>query len=186
MIHCVCLNRAQQWLTAMCLLFSAASEGRIWNLGLGGKIGTFLDHFGTFVPFGTKSRIRDLIVAPALLLSFDQNESHILFRGKVIIVLRPQYKYNHIFLLHLEMTKKKKVGVFWTLLLTGGMEVHEGMFQSFWSGCIILKETSQFSFSCLLQLFSNWSSAPEWPFSPPPDSEWQSSEVPRVHLPPHT
>ena len=35
------------------------------NLGLGNKIGTFWDHFGTLVPFGTKSRIRDLIVAPA-------------------------------------------------------------------------------------------------------------------------
>ena len=27
----------------------------IINLGLGGKIGTFLDHFGTLVPFGTMS-----------------------------------------------------------------------------------------------------------------------------------
>ena len=50
MIHCVCLNRAQQWLTAMCLLFSAASEGRIRNLGLGGKIGTFLGPFWYFGP----------------------------------------------------------------------------------------------------------------------------------------
>ena len=50
MIHCVCLNRAQQWLTAMCLLFSAASEGRIRNLGLGGKIRTFLGPFLHFNP----------------------------------------------------------------------------------------------------------------------------------------
>ena len=47
MIHCVCLNRAQQLLTAMCLLFSAASEGRIRNLG---QSGLFWDHFGTLVP----------------------------------------------------------------------------------------------------------------------------------------
>ena len=53
----------------MCLLFSAASEGRIRNLGLGGKIGTFLGQFWyfqstTLVPFGTKSRIRDLSGPP--------------------------------------------------------------------------------------------------------------------------
>ena len=34
----------------MCLLFSAASEGRIRNLGLGGKIGTFLGPFWYFGP----------------------------------------------------------------------------------------------------------------------------------------
>ena len=50
MIHCVCLNRAQQLLTAMCLLFSAASDCRIRNLGLGGKIGTFLGPFWYFGP----------------------------------------------------------------------------------------------------------------------------------------
>ena len=38
MIHCVCPNRTQQWLTAMCLPFSASSEGRIRNLGLRSKI----------------------------------------------------------------------------------------------------------------------------------------------------
>ena len=48
----------------MCLPFSASSEGRIRNLGLGSKIGTFWDHFGTLVPFGTKSRIWDLFGAP--------------------------------------------------------------------------------------------------------------------------
>ena len=63
MIH----DRAQQWLTAMCLLFSAACEGRIRNLGLGGKIGTFCDHFGTLVPFGTKSQIWDLFGAPVCI-----------------------------------------------------------------------------------------------------------------------
>ena len=52
-------------MAVQCLLFSAISEGRIRYLGLGGKIGTFWDHFGTLVPFGTKSQIRDLIVAPA-------------------------------------------------------------------------------------------------------------------------
>ena len=36
----------------MCLLFSAASEGRIRNLGLGGKIGTIW-YFGTRPEFGT-------------------------------------------------------------------------------------------------------------------------------------
>jgi len=36
----------------MCLLFSAASEGRIRNLGLGGKIGTFLGPFWYFGPKG--------------------------------------------------------------------------------------------------------------------------------------
>ena len=68
MIHCKCPNRAQQWLTAMCLPFSASSEGRIRNLGLGRKIGTFWDHFYTLVLFGTKSRIRDFIGAPACIL----------------------------------------------------------------------------------------------------------------------
>ena len=34
----------------MCLLFSVASEGRIRNLGLGGKIGTFLGPFWYFGP----------------------------------------------------------------------------------------------------------------------------------------
>ena len=58
MIHCKCPNRAQQWLTAMCLPFSASSEGRIRNLGL------FWDHFGTLVPFGTKSQNWDLFGAP--------------------------------------------------------------------------------------------------------------------------
>ena len=54
MIHCVCPNRTQQWLTAMCLPFSASSEGRIRNLGLGSKIGTFLGPFWHFGPkFGT-------------------------------------------------------------------------------------------------------------------------------------
>ena len=48
----------------MCLLFSAASEDRIQNLGLGGKIGIFWEDFGTFGPFGTKSRIWDLFGAP--------------------------------------------------------------------------------------------------------------------------
>ena len=48
MIHCVCPNRTQQWLTAMCLPFSASSEGRIRNLGLGSKIGTFLGPFWDF------------------------------------------------------------------------------------------------------------------------------------------
>ena len=62
MIHCVSLNRAQQWLTATCLLFSAASESKIRNLGLGGKIRTFLGPFWRL--FGTKSRIRDLIGPP--------------------------------------------------------------------------------------------------------------------------
>ena len=50
MIHCVCPNRTQQWLTAMYLLFSASSEGRIRNLGLGSKIGTFLGPFWHFGP----------------------------------------------------------------------------------------------------------------------------------------
>ena len=50
--------------TSMCLPFSASSEGRIRHLGLESKIGTFWDHFGTLVPFGTKSRIRDFVRAP--------------------------------------------------------------------------------------------------------------------------
>ena len=50
MIHCVCPNRTQQWLSAMCLPFSASSEGRIRNLGLGSKIGTFLGLFWHFGP----------------------------------------------------------------------------------------------------------------------------------------
>ena len=35
---------------------------KIWAFGT--KSGLFWDHFGTLVPFGTKSRIRDLIGAP--------------------------------------------------------------------------------------------------------------------------
>ena len=54
MIHCVCPNRTQQWLTAMCLPFSAPSEGRIRNLGLGSKIGTFLGPFWHFGPIWDK------------------------------------------------------------------------------------------------------------------------------------
>ena len=54
MIHCVCPNRTQQWLTAMCLPFSASSEGRIRNLGLGSKIGTFLGPFWHFGPIWDK------------------------------------------------------------------------------------------------------------------------------------
>ena len=47
-------------------------ESEIWDLG--GKIGTFWDHFGTLVPFGTKSRIRDLIIAPASCLPITLNK----------------------------------------------------------------------------------------------------------------
>ena len=50
MIHCICLNRAQQWPTAVCLLFSAASAGRDRNLGLVSKIGTFLGPNWNFGP----------------------------------------------------------------------------------------------------------------------------------------
>ena len=37
-------------------------ESEIWDLEA--KSGLFWDHFGTLVPFGTKSRIRDLIGPP--------------------------------------------------------------------------------------------------------------------------
>ena len=50
MIHCICLNRAQQWPTAVCLLFSAASQGRVRNLGLVSKIETFLGPNWNFGP----------------------------------------------------------------------------------------------------------------------------------------
>ena len=73
MIHCICLNRAQQWPTAVCLLFSAASEGRVkkfgtckqnwdffgtklelWShLGPSPEFGTFLErlHYWTYLAF---------------------------------------------------------------------------------------------------------------------------------------
>ena len=38
-------------------------ESEIWDLEA--KLELFLDHFGTLVPFGTKSRIRDFFGAPA-------------------------------------------------------------------------------------------------------------------------
>ena len=57
----------------MTLLLCASSfqqhlkvESEIWDLEA--KSGLFWDHFGTLVPFGTKSRIRDLIGAPDYLL----------------------------------------------------------------------------------------------------------------------
>ena len=64
------IGHSQDWqsVTSVCLPFSASSEGRIRNLGLGRKIGTFWDHFYTLVLFGTKSRIRDFIGAPACIL----------------------------------------------------------------------------------------------------------------------
>ena len=38
-------------------------KSEIWDLEV--KLGRFWDHFGTLVPFGTKSQIWDLIIAPA-------------------------------------------------------------------------------------------------------------------------
>ena len=65
MILCVCLNRAQQWLTATCLLFSAASEGRIRNLrqirDFFGSILALWSHLGPSPEFGT------LLVPPPFL-----------------------------------------------------------------------------------------------------------------------